>query len=579
MTLVSWLLVFGAMIILALAIDATRRFFTSSEYDELDIIDPVVFSSGQSDELDELPNGDKAQVVKPSPIQKYSDDDINEHLVADDIDIDISTLIVSRALEKEPAEEEIVELFLDVKSPTSTIEDESITDESIYAYAPPLEDELAQTSTPESASMQTLDVEPESAMATQYEYEVQLQNEVSVVTDQANHQDDDSVTATLVEETAEIETPNSHVNVTDDVVFCDEAGVSEVTEHIDIVCDVECNADSATNSNLHTTPVAENAANVDDGPNPKLSHSDESIFAAHELNRPIYEVIETPGIIQADLFSELPPNAVESMDADEFNDGNFGVSATSHQVAQVTSDDQTDTMTASIESVEQAHVENTKEPEHNILLDYIKSGVADSQQETQRALSVPQSLGAKFRQFVFSFPETDHHSVELPEAEDKTIVLDASLDPRQRDIDLNIALRLQLPSQGALGKNLAELLSYCQCNFDSEHRLFHRYEKEESEYMQFSVAVDNLDGNFAEEFENEHYASVVFFMVLPGANKSAEALDCMIETARYVAESLNGVLLDFRDSVLCEQTVIHFNKKIRDYERRRLIKLRSEAQK
>lgn len=84
--------------------------------------------------------------------------------------------------------------------------------------------------------------------------------------------------------------------------------------------------------------------------------------------------------------------------------------------------------------------------------------------------------------------------------------------------------------------------------------IFHRVEGTDDESIVFSVASLVEPGTFdLSNIRQQELPGVSMFMVLPGPKDGAEAFDEMMETARALADSLNGELLDEAGSTMSIQ--------------------------
>jgi cell division protein ZipA len=121
------------------------------------------------------------------------------------------------------------------------------------------------------------------------------------------------------------------------------------------------------------------------------------------------------------------------------------------------------------------------------------------------------------------------------------------------------------------GSEMLQILLACDVRY-GKMNIFHRYEKADGTgAVQFSIANLVEPGDFEldgiEEFTTP---GLVFFMHLPGPEKSIKAFDAMVETARCLVSNLGGELRDQTHSVATKQTLEHYRQRIRDFERRQL---------
>ena len=123
------------------------------------------------------------------------------------------------------------------------------------------------------------------------------------------------------------------------------------------------------------------------------------------------------------------------------------------------------------------------------------------------------------------------------------------------------------------GIELLQLVLNCGMRF-GEMDIFHRHEEGfDRGRVQFSMANAIEPGTFDLDTMGEgDCPGVSFFMGLPGPKNSMKAFDFMLETAQALVRNLGGELRDERRSPMSEQTIAHCRQRIRDFERRRLMK-------
>lgn len=121
------------------------------------------------------------------------------------------------------------------------------------------------------------------------------------------------------------------------------------------------------------------------------------------------------------------------------------------------------------------------------------------------------------------------------------------------------------------GTQLLDTLLKCGLRY-GDMDIFHRYSDGKGEgVLLFSMAnmvkpgVFDLDA--MDEFETP---GVSLFMTLPLKADSMQSFELMLDTAKTLAESLNGELKDEQRSVMTRQTIEHCRQRILDFERRRL---------
>lgn len=123
------------------------------------------------------------------------------------------------------------------------------------------------------------------------------------------------------------------------------------------------------------------------------------------------------------------------------------------------------------------------------------------------------------------------------------------------------------------GSDLLDIVLQCGMRYGSMD-IFHRHSDTKGEgALLFSMANMVKPGTFdldaIDEFETP---GVSLFMTLPINADSMQSFDLMADTARAIAEALNGELKDEQRSVMTRQTLDHCRERIRNFERMRLFR-------
>ncbi len=124
---------------------------------------------------------------------------------------------------------------------------------------------------------------------------------------------------------------------------------------------------------------------------------------------------------------------------------------------------------------------------------------------------------------------------------------------------------------GFAGHDILQILLACDLRF-GHSSFFHRHEEANGRgAIQFSVANMVTPGQFSiDAMDGFTTPGLTFFLGLPGPRNMMQAYEYMMDTARCVAENLDGSLLDETRSVLTHQSEEHGRQRIRDLERRLL---------
>jgi len=135
--------------------------------------------------------------------------------------------------------------------------------------------------------------------------------------------------------------------------------------------------------------------------------------------------------------------------------------------------------------------------------------------------------------------------------------------------ELIIAL-LVLPNQeeGFLGTDIFTVLQDQDMSY-GKMEIFHHYGVGEIKVKHSIFSVANIlnPGTFnPKEMETFHSAGLAFFMQLPGAFGGRVAFELMLNTAKRVAESLEGTVTDDQQYILDQDMIEGLRDKITHYE-------------
>lgn len=147
-------------------------------------------------------------------------------------------------------------------------------------------------------------------------------------------------------------------------------------------------------------------------------------------------------------------------------------------------------------------------------------------------------------------------------------------DDEITEIEEVIVINIFAPEEQSFsGMELLQLILNCGMRY-GEMDIFHRHEDGfDRGRVQFSMANAIEPGTFDLETMGENDCpGVSFFMGLPGPKNSMKAFDFMLETAQTLVRNLGGELRDERRTPMSDQTIAHCRQRIRDFERRRLMR-------
>ncbi len=123
------------------------------------------------------------------------------------------------------------------------------------------------------------------------------------------------------------------------------------------------------------------------------------------------------------------------------------------------------------------------------------------------------------------------------------------------------------------GVELLQLVLNCGMRY-GEMDIFHRHEDGfDRGKVQFSMANAVEPGTFdIDSMGEKTFPGVSFFMGLPGPKNSMMAFDFMLETSQAIVRNLGGELKDERRNNMSEQSISHSRQRIRDFEKRKMLK-------
>lgn len=121
------------------------------------------------------------------------------------------------------------------------------------------------------------------------------------------------------------------------------------------------------------------------------------------------------------------------------------------------------------------------------------------------------------------------------------------------------------------GGQLLDTLLQCGMRY-GDMDIFHRYSDVKGEgALLFSMANMVKPGTFDLDAMDEFQTpGISLFMTLPLKADSMQSFELMLDTAKILAEVLNGEMKDEQRSVMTRQTIEHCRQRILDFERRRL---------
>jgi cell division protein ZipA len=161
-------------------------------------------------------------------------------------------------------------------------------------------------------------------------------------------------------------------------------------------------------------------------------------------------------------------------------------------------------------------------------------------------------------------PETEFEEVPLePEVEEEKPV-----DQEQKIV----TLRLVAPQGGAF-KGDELILSMRGIGLrHGKFGIFHRYDGNDETKTVFSAASLVEPGSFdIANIKDQEIPGISLFLVLPGPIDSVEAFDMMMESARTLAQTLEGELLDESGSTLSIQRERYMREEVIQFQHSNLV--------
>lgn len=103
--------------------------------------------------------------------------------------------------------------------------------------------------------------------------------------------------------------------------------------------------------------------------------------------------------------------------------------------------------------------------------------------------------------------------------------------------------------------------------------IFHRHQESSGQgKVLFSIANMVKPGTFdVDNMESFKTPGISLFMTLPNAGDPTQSFNMMLNAAQKLARELKGQVLDDTRSVLTNQKIRHYQERIREFERKRLI--------
>ena len=141
----------------------------------------------------------------------------------------------------------------------------------------------------------------------------------------------------------------------------------------------------------------------------------------------------------------------------------------------------------------------------------------------------------------------------------------AEVDFADENLQLIVLHVKSRQAQGFAGSDIIQVLVACNLRY-GEKQILHRFVDPSANRgaIEFSVANMVEPGTFDLDNLSEFRSpGVTFFMALPGTPDPIKSFNTMVETASYVAKTLDGDLLDEEHSSATQQVINHYRDRIR----------------
>lgn len=176
-------------------------------------------------------------------------------------------------------------------------------------------------------------------------------------------------------------------------------------------------------------------------------------------------------------------------------------------------------------------------------------------------------------------PEGDDYSEAVVKSQDDDSYQEAELEPghnlRVSDDVLTVFVRAK-NGRSFVGFDVVAALLENQVKYGAK-RIFHAHDGNNTrEEVTFSVANMVEPGYFdLDSIDDFETTGLIFFMGLPKHHADA-SLKQMISVARKVAQALEGDLYDQELSAFTQQTLLHYQERVHEFERQRLTSAHTE---
>lgn len=220
------------------------------------------------------------------------------------------------------------------------------------------------------------------------------------------------------------------------------------------------------------------------------------------------------------------------------------------------------------------------EPMIDISIDVDSPKAKQVAKEAPAKSDKPDSLSARARKLVGrdaakTKAGKNQISLELDDAPDLEASSSAEVQPEQPEVEQEVLILSVRVSEGQSIGGARLLPTLLTLGFKyGEHNMFHRHANSNGKGPKlFTLANMYNPGTFdIDNMDHFNTQGLSLFMTLPIEADPHQVFNMMHNAARKLAEEFSGQVLDSRRSVLTKQSLQQYVEKIREFERRRMIR-------
>ena len=170
-------------------------------------------------------------------------------------------------------------------------------------------------------------------------------------------------------------------------------------------------------------------------------------------------------------------------------------------------------------------------------------------------------------------PEESAGQSELPKDNSDSVQPNTESNPEEAEDPLEVLVMNVMAAEGSMlnGLQVHEALDEQGLKF-GDMDIYHFDGEEKGIKVRFSVANILNPGTFQSNMAEFATPGLCFFMTLSSNGSNQQRFDKMLDASMRVTESLGAKLHDEQRSVITGQTLEHYRNRIRDFERRRMLR-------